>query len=132
MYDTLRQYNISKDATFYVFPRAHGGMHGFMQHMTPKRATPLHTIGTPPPLPPIPNVTQATNNSTTSNFPHKVLFYVNQGKSSLYQWEGHGTPPGLKLGDRFFHDEKQVCPRQEMIRVMASVLLWDHRSTGQL
>ena len=130
VYDTLGQYNISKDATLYVFPRACGGMQGFMQHLTPKRATPLHTMGTLPPLPPIPNVAQATNSSATSNLQQKVQFYVNQGKSSLYQWEGHDTPPGLKLGDRFFHDEKLVCPRQEMIRVMASVQLWTVEISG--
>ena len=68
VHDALGHYNITRDATLYVFPKARGGMNsstahqhwhilaardpstgpGFMQHLTPKRTNPLHAVGLPP------------------------------------------------------------------------------------
>ena len=144
VHDALGHYNITKDATLYVFPRAQGGMNastahqhwhmltardpstgpGFMQHVTPKRANPLHAMGSPPPPPPVPTRARDSTNSASSNLQQKVQYHLKQGKSSLYHWESHDTPPGLQLGNQFFHDEKQVCPRQEMVQAMASIQQW--------
>ena len=113
VHDALGHHKRTKDATLYVFPRPRGGMNtstahqhwhmlaardsstgpSFMQHLPPKRANPLHAMGSPPPPPVVPTLARDSTDSASFYLQQKVQHHLKQGKLSLYQWEGHDTPP---------------------------------------